>query len=288
MLLRHFLTLLTCLLLPLNVAWGHPHLLQLSTGQEVSQEAFFEDIGRAQVIFIGELHGHDGHHQMQLEIIRALQKQGRPLAVGLEMFQQDYQGALDQWVAGDMPEQNFLLVYHQNWSMWPKYRPIFMFARDHNLPLIGLNIPREITRQVSRFGFDSLNPEQRRDLEGIACEVDPTYMEFIRRALGGHGHNLQNFTFFCEAQLLWDAVMARNLMNFLEDNPNHQVVVLSGSGHSWKHGIPHQLHEMGGEHITYRVVLPEVHGRIDRTDASVADADYLWLDFGADGWSFED
>lgn len=270
---------------PLNAAWGHPHILDLATGQEASHEAFVDDLAQAQIIFIGELHGHDGHHQMQLEIIRAMQERGEPLAIGLEMFQQDYQGALDRWVAGEMPEQNFLMVYQQNWSMWPQYRPIFLFARERGVPMVGLNLPREITRQVSRSGFDSLSQEQRGDLEGVSCRVDPTYMEFIRRALGGHGHNLQNFTYFCEAQLLWDAVMARNLLRYLEENPDHQVVVLAGSGHSWKHGIPFQLKQLGGENISYRVVLPEVPGRIDRRDASAADADYLWLDFGADGWT---
>lgn len=265
--------------------WGHPHLLELSSGQEISKELLFDDLAQAQFIFVGELHGHEGHHQMQLDIIRTLQERGAALAVGLEMFQQDYQGALDKWIAREMEEANFVRVYQQNWSMWPQYRPIFLFARERGIPMVGLNLPREITRQVSLYGFDSLSKEQRRDMEGISCRVDPAYMEFIRRALGGHGHNMQNFTYFCEAQLLWDAVMARNLLRYLEENPDRQVVVLAGSGHSWRHGIPFQLKQLGGENISYRVVLPEVPGRIDRRDASAADADYLWLDFGADGWT---
>jgi hypothetical protein len=32
------------------------------------------------------------------------------------------------------------------------------------------------------------------------------------------------------------------------------------------------------------VLLPEVRGRLDRNSTRPEDADYLWLDFGADGW----
>lgn len=263
-------------------SWSHPHILALEQGEEISFNELIDALSKVQLIFLGELHDHDGHHQMQLEIIRALQERGRPLAVGLEMFQRDYQGALDKWVAGEMPENNFVMVYQQNWSMWPKYRPIFLFARERGVPMVGLNISRDLTRQVAREGFDSLTDEQRRGLEGIACRVDPAYEEFIRRALGGHGHGMPNFIYFCEAQLLWDAAMARNLLRFLKDNPEHQVVVLAGSGHSWKYGIPFQVTELA--EVSYRVVLPEVRGRIDRANASAADADYLWLDFGDDGW----
>ncbi|WP_302504331.1 ChaN family lipoprotein [Geoalkalibacter halelectricus] len=266
-------------------AWAHPHIYDLSTNQEIAFEDLITDLASAQVVFIGELHDHEGHHRMQLEIIRALHERGRPIAIGLEMFQMDYQGALDRWVAGEIPENNFLLIYHQNWSLWPLYRPIFLYARDEGIPMVGLNIPREITRQVARHGFESLESEQLRDLDltGFACIVDPAYEQFIRRALGMHNHgDNRSFTRFCEAQLLWDRAMANNTLAFLEEHPDHTVVVLAGSGHSWKYGIPTQLDNLA--EIDYRVVLPEVPGRIDRLSASSDDTDYLWLDFGSDGW----
>ncbi|ADH84828.1 ChaN family lipoprotein [Desulfurivibrio alkaliphilus] len=266
-------------------AWTHPHILDLSSSQEIPFEDLITDLENARVVFIGELHDHEGHHRMQLEIIRALQERGRPVAIGLEMFQAGYQDALDQWIAGEMPEDNFLPVYHRNWSMWPLYRPIFMYAREEGVPMLGLNIPREITRQVARHGFASLDQEQLRDmnLEGFACIVDPAYKQFIRRALNMHNHGEdRSFTRFCEAQLLWDAAMANNLLAFLEEHPDHTVVVLAGSGHSWKYGIPTQLDNL--VEVDYRVLLPELPGRINRRSASSADADYLWLDYGPDGW----
>ncbi len=282
-----FAAIMATLLICAATVSAHPHILDLSSGQEIVTDDFIADLGGVQVIFIGELHDHEGHHRMQLNIIRALREHGRPLAIGLEMFQNDYQSALDEWVGGAMTESSFLQAYHQNWSFWPIYRPIFMHAREQGLPLVALNIPREITRQVAREGFSSLDPKQLHgmDLKGFACIIDPTYKQFIRRALGLHGRaDDDSFSYFCEAQLLWDAAMANNLVAFLKENPDHTLVVLAGSGHSWKYGIPAQLKSLA--EFDYRVILPEVRGRIDRGNASVAEADYLWLDFGEEGWQF--
>ncbi len=268
-------------------ALAHPHILDIRQGREIPFSQMMDDLDQVDVIFIGELHNHEGHHQMQLEMIRARNQREANLAIGLEMFRAENQGALDKWVAEEMSERGFRMVFNQNWSMWPQYRDIFVYAREENIPMAGLNVSRSLTSQVAREGFASLNLKQVRELglEGLTCDVDPDYEEFIRRALGGHGHdNHQSFNRFCEAQIVWDAAMARNLADYLEEHPDAQMVVLAGSGHSWKYGIPNQLKEIA-PNLTYRVLLPEVPGRVTRTDANSDDADYLWLDFGPGSWS---
>lgn len=266
------------------IVLAHPHLLDVRDKIEVSPEMMLDDLRQAQVIFVGEFHDHLGHHQAQLSIIDALDNDERPLAIGLEMFRRDSQEDLDVWTAGQSPVAEFIETFNRNWGMWPVYSEIFMHARDENVKMIGLNIPRSITGKVARNGFKSLSSEQRLLLGNVQCEVDEAYGEYIRQAMGGHGGHGTHFLFFCEAQLLWDTVMARNLVDFLEENPDYRVVVLAGSGHAWKFGIPRQLIEQAD--ISYRVVLPEIIGRIDRRNVNEKVADYLWLDEGPDGWGF--
>ena len=287
MLLRNILlVLLVCAWFnPLQQAFAHPHILDVKTGEEIDFQAMLADLADVQVIYIGESHGDAGHHRMQLTIIDALARKTPALAVGLEMFQVDFQQDLDRWVAGKLDENEFLPIYEQNWSWWPGYRPIFEYAKDRQVPLVALNISRDITRQVARNGFDSLTAEQLQGIEGAPCIVDPEYEDFIRRALGGHGHNQPNFFYFCEAQLLWDISMARHLARFIAKNPEHKILVLAGNGHSWKYGIPSQLRKIMP--LAYRVILPEVRGRLDATNVGLNDADYLWRDFGADSWQAE-
>ena len=82
-----------------------------------------------------------------------------------------------------------------------------------------------------------------------------------------------NFNNFCEAQLVWDKSMAARALRFLEDNPDHTLVLLAGSGHARKGGIPAQIKKMAPlEHL---VILPEVPGSIDRDVLDHDDADFL-------------
>jgi uncharacterized iron-regulated protein len=266
------------------VGFAHPHILRAADRVEIPPADLLKDLASAQVIFIGELHDHIGHHEAQLNIIRALHQKNRPLAVGLEMFRKDSQQALDRWVGGDYPINGFIKDFNDNWSMWEKYWEIFDFARRQKVPLVGLNIPREISSKVARNGFAALPDQERQALGNVRCVVNPEYGDFIRRAMGGHGGHGDRFLYFCEAQMLWDTMMARHLVDFLKANPEHRVVVLAGSGHAWKFGIPRQMLEQ--MEVSYRVVLPEVDGRMDRSQIEPAFTDYLWLDEGPAGWKF--
>jgi uncharacterized iron-regulated protein len=168
--------------------------------------------------------------------------------------------------------------------MWPAYHGIFRHARNANVKMLGLNIPREITRKVASSGFQSLSAEERQMLGDVQCQVNPIYGNFISQAMGGYGGHGSQYLYFCEAQLLWDTMMAHNLVEFLKENPDYRVVVMAGSGHAWKFGIPRQMLEEAD--ISYRVILPEVIGRVDRRNVTREITDYLWLDEGEDGWAF--
>ena len=251
-------------------------ILRVSDGKVLSLSELTRDLIESRLVFVGEIHTYQSHHHMQLETIRALKKAGAPVAIGLEMFRRDSQTDLDRWLEGELSEKEFQKIYYKNWNYpWPLYRDIFLFAQDHNIPMIGLNVPPEITKQVAREGFASLSPKQRGDLPMVTCRVDPEYMAFVRRSLGMHGHGGMEFTNFCEAQLVWDTAMAWTLLRFLEKDPKATVVVIAGKGHSWKLGIPAQIRSRST--LPFRVILPEIPGRVERGNISMAEADYVWL-----------
>lgn len=254
---------------------GHEQVLRTRDGKLVGFERMIEDLMNARVVFVGETHKSERDHRSQMNIIGALHSAGVPLAIGLEMFREDSQRALDKWVKGSIGLDEFLKVYYDNWKLpWPLYREVFLFSKEQGIPMVGLNVPGEITEKVFRQGFSSLTGEELRRLPpGISCDVDEQYMEFIRRAYSLHEMRGKGFVNFCEAQMVWDKAMAWNLRRFLESNPGTTVVVLAGVGHSWKKGIPEQMGKL--LKVPYAVVLPEVPGRIDRNTALVRDADYI-------------
>jgi uncharacterized iron-regulated protein len=228
------------------------------------------------IVYVGEFHDNAGHHAAQLAVIQSLDKRKRPLAVGLEMFQHIEQSVLDAWVARALSEDEMRRAFARNWSQdWHLYRDIFLYCRDRSIPMIGLNVPRSITRKVARNGFESLTPEEIGKLPPIVCRVDREYEEFLRRVLGSHGSE-SGFRRFCEAQLVWDTAMAIYALAYLEDHPETTVVVLCGMIHAWKKAAPEQAARENAE-VEQVVIQPSVKGRWTPGSVSKKDADYLIL-----------
>lgn len=232
-------------------------------------------LAEANVVLVGESHDDPGHHAVQLQIVKSLRLSGYPVAVGLEMFQHREQQVLDKWVAGSLSESDMAKAFARNWGeSWPLYRPIFEYARQEQIPLIGLNVPREITRQVARQGFSSLSREQLKELPPVVCIVDPAYEAFLRRVLGAHAGEGE-FSRFCEAQLVWDTAMAYYAGEYHVSDPERTLVVLTGSVHAWKPAVPAQLRKLHPE-LSSLSVLP-AGSSLEADRITPEDADYLYM-----------
>jgi uncharacterized iron-regulated protein len=228
------------------------------------------------IVYVGEFHDNAAHHAAQLAVIKSLNKRERPLAVGLEMFQHIEQSILDAWVAQELSEEEMRRAFARNWSQdWHLYQDIFLYCRDQSIPMVGLNVPRSITRKVARKGFESLTSEEIGKLPPIVCRVDREYEEFLRRVMGSHGSD-SGFRRFCEAQLVWDTAMAIYALEYLKDHPERTVVVLCGMIHAWKKAAPEQAARENAE-VKQAVVQPSVKGRWTPASVSKEDADYLIL-----------
>jgi uncharacterized iron-regulated protein len=251
-------------------------LLYLASQERLTLSQAIQELKTQEIILVGEHHTNADHHRQQLAVIRALDQAGVPIAIGMEMFRSDAQPQLDRWSAGKIAEQDFRPIYFDNWNFdWNLYAPILRYARDRNLPVVGLNVSRKITSQVARKGFKSLTEAQRGKLDEVACRVDQTYMGFIKRAYGAHAHGNLDFTFFCEAQLVWDNIMAINALDYVKAYPKTVMVVITCNGHAWKGGIPTQLQKRG--HLAHTVILPEIEGITEPGMVDNEDADYIYF-----------
>ena len=200
----------------------------------------------ARAVVIGEQHDRLDHHVLQLDVIRYLYSVNPRLAIGLEFFDQSVQSALDDYIAGAIDERSMLLNtgYFNNWRFdYRLYAPVLRFAREHGIPLIALNVPGDVSRQIALEGLESLSDAQQayvpaeldRDVEG--------YAERIRESFAAHADTpLQHLDRFIDAQLVWDEAMAEVAADYLERNPADQMVILAGIGHViYGSGIPIRL-----------------------------------------------
>jgi uncharacterized iron-regulated protein len=240
----------------------------------------------ADVVYLGERHDSVADHAAQLAIIEALYAENPDMAIALEMFQRPFQPVLDQYLAGAITEAELVeqTEYEQRWGFpWALYAPIVRFAKAHQLPLIALNAPTEVVRQVARQGLNSLESE---DLAYIPPLTDidadnEDYRAFVLQALGSHGsHGNFNPDYFFAAQLIWDETMAEQIAQFRTLHPDTQVIVLAGQGHVlFGHGIPDRVARRLGEDLSQQVVI------LNPSDAIAAQADaadLFWYGGNAD------
>jgi uncharacterized iron-regulated protein len=209
-------------------------------------DAIMPELARQRVVCVGESHDRYGHHLSQLEIIRRLHQVHPDLVIGMEYFQTPFQPYLDAYIAGRLDEKAFLdkTEYYRRWKFdYRLYRPILDYAREHRIPLIALNMPREITEKVARSGISGLPPAERAMIPQDLDRSDARYRQRIQEIFEQHPNKDQrDFEHFLEAQLLWDEGMADTAARYLKAHPRARMVILAGSGHLiYGSGIPTRL-----------------------------------------------
>jgi uncharacterized iron-regulated protein len=217
----------------------------LDLGAMPDLEAIIPRLAEQRVVFIGETHDRFDHHLTQLEIIRRLHAIHPRLAIGMEAFQQPFQGVLDDYIAGNQSEAEMLRAteYFTRWRFdYRLYAPILRYARAHRLPVIALNLPAELTRKVGREGVAALTAAERAQLPAEIDRSDTAYEGRLREVFNQHPDSGGGFENFRDVQLLWDEGMAERAVEYLVAHPDHHMVILAGSGHLARgSGIPRRL-----------------------------------------------
>ncbi|MEO0457383.1 MAG: ChaN family lipoprotein [Cyanobacteria bacterium P01_A01_bin.114] len=246
-------------------------------------------LATARVIYLGETHTDIADHTAQLEVVQTLHERGGDVAIGLEMFQRPFQGVLDQYLMGEITESEMLVQteYETRWGYpWEFYQPIVRYAKDHQIPLIALNAPAEVTRKVAREGLASLTDEDLQHIPPLA-DIDTTdeaYKAFMADILGSHGgghgggpHSDFSLDNFFAAQVVWDETMAASIAEFAETNPDTQVIVLAGEGHIiYDFGIPSRVQRrLGEELIAHSVILNPSAQVLVEGEGEIAD--FFWV-----------
>lgn len=231
----------------------------LDLRQSASLDSILPELARSRVVFVGERHDSYGHHLAQLDIIRRLHALNPQIAIGMEMFQQPYQAFLDDFVAGRVDEKEMLrdTQWYERWRHdYRLYQPILQFARAQGIPIIALNMQRELTDKVAKSGLDGLSEQDKGKLPRNIDKSDVSYEYRLRQIFHQHPHREgRAFNHFLEVQLLWDESMAQQVSDYMQANPDRQMVVLAGTGHlMYGSGIPNRVkRELGAKQV---IVLP--------------------------------
>ncbi|MDH3290876.1 MAG: ChaN family lipoprotein [Gemmatimonadota bacterium] len=234
-------------------------------GEPASIDDIVAEMGRHQVVFVGEAHDDPTGHMLEATLLqRAYETYAapRPVVLSLEFFQRDVQPILDEYLADLISEKSF----RGDSRPWPRYetdyRPLIEFAKENGIPVIAANAPRRYTTRVTLHGRESLSdlspdawqslpplpygqpsPEYRSqwmqtimevmEEEGMKCGLPipkPTEGEEAVEAPAPVGsHNAMGNQL--HSQVLWDASMGYWISESLAARPDALVLHMVGGFH---------------------------------------------------------
>jgi len=108
-----------------------------------SKAELIREVRKARIVMVGDYHTLRQSQRTMLRILRELVPGQRQVRLCLEMFHSAHQERLDRFLAGRIGFTEFLRAvrYDATWGFpWEGYGEILEFARQHSIPVHGLNL----------------------------------------------------------------------------------------------------------------------------------------------------
>jgi len=249
-------------------------IVDARTGRDVPEIDAWSKLAGARAVCLGEEHPNPHHHWAQMKLVEELGRRaklaGTELALGMEMVQKPFQGVLDDYAAGRIDDA--ALVSRTGWDdRWgydfAMYKPILARALAAQAKLIALNPPRELTKQISHNGIESLTPDERKALPELVLD-DPqhrAWWDSMMSAMGGAGaHTSQGGDDgdgaapaptadedkargerFYTVQVLWDESIADGAKAWIGAASGRAMIILAGNGHCHDSAVVNRIKRRG-------------------------------------------
>lgn len=205
------------------------YILYNSKGKKVSYQKMIKQLVEQDVVLFGEYHNNAIAHWLQLSVTKDCQSL-KSLVLGAEMFEQDNQAALNNYLNGSISAKG-LDSAARLWKNYPTdYAPLVNFAKEQKIVFAATNVPRKYASMVAKGGFqalDTLSAKEKSWIAPLPIAYDanlPGYKNMIAM-MGGHGgENLP------KAQAIKDATMAHFIL--ANSKPGALFIHYNGSYHS--------------------------------------------------------
>lgn len=262
------LTLAIALIMTLNGAampGCRPFVIDLLMGEPIPMEIMIEDFATVRIVYIGEIHTLERHHDLQAEILRLLAARDRKLAVGMEMFSERRQEILDRWQKGTDGMSGLIReLGKDHWTNLADYGSVLMLARELHAPILGLNAPDGLVRRVAQEGLEGLTESEKKQIPAGVTNIDPLHDRLLRMKLRVHkAFESKSLDRIVLAQALRDETMARVIARFFTSpqGKDRILLVIAGSGHlNYGFGIPARVQRL--MKVPFRILLPSESGEL--------------------------
>ena len=246
----------------------------------ISLAEFFDALLNYDIIFLGEVHDSREIHEVELTILAELAERDSSLVLALEMFERDVQDVLDDYLEGNISENEFL----KSARPWPNYhedyRPLVELAKAKGIPVIAANVPRRAAAAVAganEVSSDVLGTDSIYLPKALHLDSEEYYEQFVATMEQmPHSTPMKEMSVdgLYKAQVLKDAVMAVSVEPFLD----RLILFCCGRFHSDYHlGIPYQLRMNHPELEIAVVAFASYVEDLPMSDRSRV-GDFIWIE----------
>lgn len=244
------------------------------TGDRITWEQMQDVFDEADVVIIGEQHGHPIGLPVAAAMFEDSIKRNEKTALSLEFFERDQQLAIDDYLAEITDEEQFKKAANRTGGNYPAgHREMLEAAKAARGPVIAANAPRRYIHIANVEGFDRLNelrPEQRAliVIPKTIPESGRYHDKFFELMSGIHGSDdgasaegtndemtadqkaeearnekelKERITKMFRSQNTWDATMADSILRGVKEGYKPVVMVVGQFHSDFGGGIPTRL-----------------------------------------------
>jgi len=254
-------------------------VLHTPDGGTSTWEEMLRACDAADVVFLGETHGHPLGLPFEREVWRDVLGRRPGAVLSMEFIDRGQQATLDDYLAGlTTREQYEARMWRSPKEFPPEHAEMVEIAKAAGRPVVGANAPRVYVRLARRSGFgalDTLTPEQRRLVRTPDVLAGGRYREDFERAMGsvagGHVDPAEVDALF-RSQQVWDWTMAESVARALERS-EPPVVHVVGSFHvGFDGGLTQALRALRpGVRVVTIAIIDETSAALRPQDVGMAD-----------------
>jgi uncharacterized iron-regulated protein len=261
-------------------------LIDVQAQRSIAFDTLVDTVITADVVAIGEEHHQPDIQAFALRLLQGLaQRRPQGLALAMEFLERDQQPTVDAYLSGAIDQHILQNRLGASEAFMRDYFPLLHYARQQALPVIAMNIPRRIARQVAREGLEKtlqqLPHSDREHVPVTVSAITPPYRTYFLAAVAAH-HQLHGAQaeYFVQAAHLKDETMAESLVLFLDAHPGYTIVALAGRFHfDYGKAIPALLQQRRQHTAMPRITAMAVaEDSVINLQQLAQDniADYLW------------
>jgi uncharacterized iron-regulated protein len=209
----------------------HAQIIDLRSGQEISEQMLVDSIRTQDIVLLGELHDNAKHHALRARLIKQIARD--KLTVIAEHLPS---GARVKREGGLLPDLEAAGFDAKAWQ-WPLHSPLFDAVRGAKLQLIGGNLPKGFSKQLVGQGESGLPTPMAEAYKTASLSAD-AIKKLDQDLIDGHCGKLPE-KYIQPMRLVQRATDLSMAQALLDHSPS---VLVAGNGHVRKdYGVPQIL-----------------------------------------------